>query len=187
MPPKARISKKDIIDMAILMIKNGEEINARSIAAKLECSTQPVFSNFENMEELKNEMLKRCGEIYVEFTENEIKKNEYPLYKIMGMAYIEFAKQEKELFKILYMRKTSDGGYNDTHLFDKSVELVQKNLGFSKEDATLFHLEIWAFVHGVASMHATGYLELEKNLISSMISDVYNGLKMRFVQKGNER
>ena len=183
MPPKAKISKEDIINTAILMIKNGEELNARSIAAMLECSTQPVFSNFTNMEELKGAVLKRCDEIYIEFTEKEIEKNEYPLYKIFGMAYIEFAKQEKELFKILYMRKADDGSQDNSKLFDKSIELVQKNIGISKEDASLFHLEMWAFVHGIASMHATGYLELEKNLISSMISDVYYGLKMRFIEK----
>ena len=183
MPPKAKVCKEDIINTAIMMIKNGEEINARSIASKLQCSTQPVFSNFANMEELKNAVIKKCDEIYIEFTENEIRKNEYPIYKIIGMAYIEFAKKEKELFKILYMRKTNDEYNDQSATFEKSIKLVKENLGLTKEEATLFHLEIWAFVHGIASMHATEYLELETELISKMISDVYNGLKIQFMQK----
>ena len=53
MPPKVKITKEDIINAAIEIVKaNGEEaINARNIAATLGCSTQPVFSNFASMEE----------------------------------------------------------------------------------------------------------------------------------------
>ena len=185
MPPKVKISKEDIIDTAIEIIKNGEELNARSIAKRLECSTQPVFSNFKTMEELKDDVLKKCQKIYDEFTEKEIQKNEYPIYKIMGMAYIEFAKKEKELFKILYMRKVDNDSQSNSESFDKSVEIIQKNLGITKEKAMLFHLEMWAFVHGIASMHATGYLEIENNLISKMMTDVYNGLKTQFEEKGS--
>lgn len=185
MPPKAKISKEDIVNTAILMVKNGEDLNARNIASRLECSTQPIFSNFANMDELKDAVLNRCEKIYVEFTKNEIKKNDYPVYKMMGMAYIEFARQEKEFFKLLYMRKANDGSQSNSGLFDESIELLEKDLGLTKEDATLFHLEIWVFVHGIASMHATGYLELERSLISKMLSDVYNGLKTQFVKKGS--
>lgn len=185
MPPKAKISKEDIVNTAISMIKNGEDLNARNIASRLECSTQPVFSNFATMDELKNDVLKKCEEIYIEFTQKEIEKNDYPVYKMMGMAYIEFAMQEKELFKLLYMRKANDGSQSNSGLFDESIELLEKNLGLTKEDATLFHLEIWVFVHGIASMHATGYLELERSLISKMLSNVYNGLKTQFVKKGS--
>ncbi|MBO4394100.1 MAG: TetR family transcriptional regulator, partial [Spirochaetales bacterium] len=43
MPRTATISKKDIIDAAIELIrKNGyEAVNARALACKLRCSTQP--------------------------------------------------------------------------------------------------------------------------------------------------
>ena len=76
MPPKVKISKECIIDTAIEMIKNGEEINARSVAQKLNCSTQPVFSNFKTMEELKDSILKKCQEIYDNFTKEQIEKNQ---------------------------------------------------------------------------------------------------------------
>ena len=32
--------------------------------------------------------------------EREVQKCEYPVYKAYGMAYIKFAKDEKELFKL---------------------------------------------------------------------------------------
>ena len=42
MPPKVKITKQDIIDTALALIREGGEsaLNARAIAAALNCSTQ---------------------------------------------------------------------------------------------------------------------------------------------------
>ena len=55
MPPKAKISK-DMILRTVLDITREtgfETVNARSIAASLQCSTRPIFTCYENMDELK--------------------------------------------------------------------------------------------------------------------------------------
>ena len=56
MPPKVKITKEDIIKTAVELVRsNGAEaLNARAVAAELNCSTQPVFSNFATMDELQN-------------------------------------------------------------------------------------------------------------------------------------
>ena len=36
---------------------------------------------------------------------------------------------------------------------------------------------MWAYVHGIAAMFATGFLDLEEDLISNMLTDVYQGLR----------
>ena len=53
MPPKVKISKEDILQTAIELVRKGgeEAVNARAIAGALNCSTQPIFSNFASMEE----------------------------------------------------------------------------------------------------------------------------------------
>ena len=59
MPPKVKISKENIIAAAINLIRSEgtEAVNARTLAASLNCSTQPIFSNFATMEELQKEVL----------------------------------------------------------------------------------------------------------------------------------
>ena len=54
MPPKIKITKAEIVDTALNLVREAGEqaLNARSIAGELKCSTQPVFSNFETMEDL---------------------------------------------------------------------------------------------------------------------------------------
>lgn len=47
----------------------------------------------------------------------------------------------------------------------------------------MFHLEMWAYVHGIATMMATGYLELDTELVSEMMTDAYQGMKNRYKAK----
>ena len=42
---------------------------------------------------------------------------------------------------------------------------------------------MWAYVHGIAAMTATGFLKLDTELISEMMTDAYQGLKMRYETK----
>ena len=55
MPPKIKVTKDDIISAAVEIIrsKGAQAINARAVAAELNCSTQPVYSNFATIDELR--------------------------------------------------------------------------------------------------------------------------------------
>lgn len=181
MPPKVKISKKDIINKGLELIRNKGEaaINARYLASALGCSTQPIFSNFESMEDLYAQLITEAYKLYLDFIQNELKDGKYPPYKAYGMAYIRFAKEEKELFKLLFMRDRTGEELSTSPDFEQSVEMIMKANNFSREIATLMHLEMWAFVHGIAVMMATSFLELDEELISNMITDVYQGLRTR--------
>ena len=65
--------------------------------------------------------------------------------------------------------------------FEKSVEIIMEANGVSHETASLMHLEIWTFVHGIASMIATSFLELDMELISKMMTDAYQGIRKHHV------
>lgn len=181
MPPKVKISKNDIIETALSLVgeRGADALNARSIASALNCSTQPIFSNFESMEDLENSVLNAAFEKYLGFISAEIASGKYPQYKAAGMAYIRFAKEERELFKILFMCDRKGEGLNPTSDFELSVEMIMQANGCSKEIANLIHLEMWTFVHGIGTMLATSFLELDFELISNMITDVYQGIRMK--------
>ena len=183
MPPKVKITKEDIINAGIEIIrKEGEvSINARSIAAYLNCSTQPIFSNFTSMEELQKEIIMCAHKIYLSFLEEEAKSGKYPQYKAFGMAYIRFAKEETNLFKMLFMCDRKGQVLPTTSDFEKSVEIIMEANRVSHETATIMHLEIWTFVHGIASMIATSFLELDMELISKMMTDAYQGIRKHHV------
>ena len=181
MPPKVKITKEDIIKTALLLLQKNSinAINARSIAAALGCSTQPVFSNFATMEELQNAVTVAAYERYLEFLKNEAQEDKYPKYKAFGMAYIRFAKEEKELFKLLFMCDRRGKEIEPGVDFEASVEMIMHANGVSEETARLMHLEMWTCVHGIGTMLATSFLELDWELVSNMITDVYQGIRER--------
>ena len=181
MPPKVKITKNDIIKTALELVRESgaQSLNARAVASRLGCSTQPVFSNFATMEELQNATGNAAFEIYLSFIDQEVKSEKYPRYKAFGMAYIRFAKEERELFKLLFMRDRNGEDLTPTRDFEASVEMIMKANNFSHEKATLMHLEMWSCVHGIAVMLATSFLNLDEELISTIISDVYQGIRTR--------
>lgn len=183
MPPKIKVTKDDIITAAVDIVRSSgaQAINARTVASVLDCSTQPVFSNFATMDELRLAVAKKADSICNEYIRKEIENGEFPPYKASGMAYIRFAKEEKELFKLLYMRDRSREIIpEETELSVGMESMVRNNTGLSDTEAKLFHLEMWAYVHGIATMFATGFLDLDWDLVSRMLTDSYQGLRKQY-------
>ena len=186
MPPKVKITKKSIIATALELVRIGgaSAVNARSIANALGCSTQPIFSNFDRMDELEEALILEAYARYQSITERELSSNKYPPYKSSGMAYILFAKEEKELFKLLFMCDREGKAPILTEEFNSIIEMVMQANNISRERAELMHLEMWATVHGIATMFATSFLDLDMQLVSDMLSDIYLGLRTRYTTEG---
>ena len=179
MPPKVKITKENIVNAALDIVRKdgAAALNARSLAAAIGCSTQPLFSNFSSMEELDAEVIKTAYELYIGFINAEIERGEYPIYKAYGRAYIRFASEERELFKLLFMRDRRGEDISPTPDFDASVKMIMEANGFERERAELFHLEMWSVAHGIATMLATSFLSLAEWVISRMLSDAYSGIR----------
>lgn len=183
MPPKVKVTREEIVSAALDIVReSGEQaINARTVASMLNCSTQPVFSNFATMGQLRLAVVEQAERICGDYIRREIENGKFPTYKASGMAYIRFAKEESELFKLLYMRdRTNEIIPESSELGDKMEAIVQNNTGLSSADAKLFHLEMWAYVHGIAAMVATGFLDLDWELVSKMLTDSYQGLRKQY-------
>ena len=188
MPPRLKVTKEDVVKTTLNLVRiNGQNsINARTVANALGCSTQPIFSNFSSIEKLQEAVMALAYDCYLDFIRQDVKSGKYPEYKASGMAYIRFAKEERELFKMLFMCDREGKELAPTSDFNTSVELIMNANGVSKEIAELIHLEMWSFVHGVATMSATCFLDLEWELISNMLTDIYQGVRMRYISKEEE-
>ena len=183
MPPKVKITKEDIIKTSLERVRrNGTNaLNARAVASELNCSTQPMFSNFATMDDLQKAVCEAAYEMYFDFIKSEVDSGRYQRYKAFGMAYVRFAKEEKELFKLLFMRDRTGEDISPTADFEHSAEFISKANGVSIETARLMHLEMWACVHGIGVMIATRFLPLDSELASDMLSDVYQGIRLKYV------
>lgn len=189
MPPSIRITREAIISGAVDLVREQgiEGLTTRTLAKKLNCSTQPIFSNFPNMESLKQLVLEKAYELYVDRTFRSMGSGEYPPYKASGMAYIEFAVEEPQLFRLLYMRdRHNEERINDTPESERIVEVIIRNTGVTLAQAHRLHEELWVLVHGLATMYATGFEVYDREKASRMLSDVYLGILCRIKNERKE-
>lgn len=183
MPPKFKFSKEEIITAALEITRREgmAGLTARALAAKLGCSVKPIFGLFRNMEEVQREVLAAADGLYQDYLHREMDKGQYPPYKASGMGYIRFAKEERELFKLLFMRDRSQEQIGDgMEEIAPLLAMLEQNMGIDRKRAYRFHLEMWIYVHGMATMIATSYLDWGMDFISDVLTDAYTGLKCRF-------
>lgn len=186
MPPKTRITKDDIVLAGLALVReSGEDgLNARAVAARLGCSTQPIFSNYPTMGELKKSVIARAAEEFAAYTAKAMQETAMPPYKTVGMAYIRFAREQRQLFRLLFMRdRTGETIMEDRQSLADILRVIREHTGLTEDEAYSFHIEMWIWVHGVASMHATGYLDLPEETVSAMLTDVFRGLCARYANR----
>ena len=184
MPPRFKFTKEEIVQAALDITRESglSALTARALAARLGCSVKPVFGAFKNMEEVQQEVMAAANRMYEDYLKTDMAKGQYPPYKASGMAYIRFAKEEPHLFKLLFMRDRSGEKIEENREEIRPlIDLIKANLGISEDDAYLFHLEMWIYVHGIATMAATSYLDWGDDLVSRVLTDAYTGLQHRFL------
>lgn len=179
-----RFSREKIIQAACDLVRErgAEALNARSLAGYLGCSTQPLFREFSSMEEIKRAAMEAAMRRY-EAAVEQARDPENKQYLAMGMAYIRFASQEKQLFKWLFMRdrhaeRPGDGPE------DRSAGQVRgaasRVSGLPEQQMDRFLLHMWIYVHGIASMVATDFLVLPEETLREMVKEAYAAIVARF-------
>lgn len=178
MPPKIRIKKEDIIAAAYEIVKNEgiSKVNARRIAQELNCSVQPIFSNFDNMEDLKNEVIKLAYHQFFAY----VAAPEAKAYKTMGLNYIAFAMNEPKIFELLFMSEKNQSFQTfyekmipDFQYVAQSIETVADIPPQRVQD---FHKKMWIFVHGIAALLANRTIQLSWQQIETLLEQQFEAL-----------
>ena len=91
--------------------------------------------------------------------------------------------EESNLFKLLFMRdRRNEDSSAEAGTFYEVIPLLMKSLDLTEEQAVMFHLEMWTFVHGIAAMAATSYCKWDMEQASKALTDIYQGLRLRYGQ-----
>lgn len=99
------ITKENILKAGFLIIKEegDNKLNARNLAKKLSCSTQPIYDSFKNMNVFHEELVNYVRKFYYGFV-SENHNNEKSIYMKYIKNYIFFAK-DFLIFLNLYLWK----------------------------------------------------------------------------------
>ena len=185
MPPKAKITKPIILDTVLALTRTlgFEAVNARSIADSLGCSTRPIFTCCENMEELKKEFLDFAFAFYEQYADDYGKAFPVAPCLRLPLSYLAFAKEEPHLFRLLFVdameldMKAADDFYRELGNEKKAREFSGL-LGLEPVRGREIFLDLFLYSHGMAVLMAAGKLswslkEAEmrlENFLDAMIS-----------------
>lgn len=94
MPPKSDITKEQIIQAAFAIVQEQglEMLSARNIAQKLNCSTQPIYSLYGNMEEIKSLAYQRVVD-HVRYSMTTYEEGYYSPALNLAIGFLHFAKK----------------------------------------------------------------------------------------------
>jgi AcrR family transcriptional regulator len=179
MPLKSSFTRDAFVDAAfkILRTKGWDNLSARSLAKELNCSTMPIYSYLKSMKTLYEELRKKAVDLLITY---QTTPRTGQIFFDMGVGYILFAKQEKNLFRFLYQRKEGEERYQE---IEKRIrEFAFKNLTQNmKADPILEGLDeqtlkdvltkMWIFVHGLAFLVNNNAFVDDENYILETIKE----------------
>ena len=181
MARKVQISKEMILQAALEMLirKGYSAINIKTLSKEIGCSTQPLVWHFENMEGLR----KALSEYALNYANEKMRscmQNGMETFVDFGIAYINLAFDEPNLFKYLYMSGESGfqaSGFDVLANADENAIIAGQIAGYlkiSKEDASHFLQNIMIYTHGLASFIASGIITSSKEEVITMVKQTAN-------------
>ena len=176
MPPRVKFTKEEIVEAALRVTREGgiDSLTARSLAAELGASTRPMFTYFETVDELKHEVHEAAKGIYKTYIERGLAEP-VPFLGV-GQNTIRFAREEPELFRLLFLQKPdgADGGAAEALAF--SQDLVRDSImGIYKMDAyeaDCYYRNLWLIAFSFCAMIAAGECPYTDEQMSAMFTEV---------------
>ena len=164
MPAIKKIQKEAVIDAAVDILREDgfSAINARSVAKKLGCSTQPIYHSFRNMEELKTALTERAIQMHTQRVRESLRAHEGndSRYSSYGMGFVKFAAEEKQFFRWLYLEGEQFGPYQNDVLKPEVIQTLVDEFGYDEETAKKFHRDMVYYSYGLAILANTDHLNL---------------------------
>lgn len=182
MPPPCKLAKEEIIQASLNLVREAGigAVTARALGARLGTSPKPIFTIFENMEEVIAETLKAAKNKYNQLIQVALGQK-HP-FKNVGTQYILFAKKEPKLFQWLFMTELNKEKdlIGILPLIDENYEKIlasiQEEYPVSKPTAEELYRHLWIYTHGIAALTATKVCDFSQEEISRMLTEIFVSL-----------
>lgn len=178
MPPKPSVNREEILDAAISLVRLSgmDSVNARSVAGSLCCSTKPLFRVYASMDALKQDVLAQLDIYYNSFMDSRISPENRLLTQ--SISYVEFARQEPNIFNTLFMNCTCQGKsieeILDTDWNQESIRNAQEVTGLSMEQARSLFRDVWLYSHGIATQIVSNDIKIPQEEVTCLMQNTFD-------------
>jgi len=158
MPPKQRITREMILDRAFEMFcsEGMEAVNARSVAKALACSTQPIFSYYTGMQDLRSALDLRAQDLFIKEV-LEVKTSDTWFIDLCE-AFVRFACEHPHVYRHLYesVREDRQRLVALYPLSKQLIEHVSQKESISEETAGMVLARMLVYCAGLCTVTIIG-------------------------------
>ena len=169
MPRKAGVTKEEMIEGAFRLVREQgwQALTARSLAAELGCSTQPVMYRFPSLAELREETYRKADRFHSDYLLAS------DSFMDLGLRYIRFAAEETNLFRFLFQ----SGHFQNMSLEDMIkmpeaegvLAAAAEGMQMPAEEAVKVFEILFAAVHGYAALIANNTIQYDEKEIAEKL------------------
>ena len=189
MPPKARVTREDILNAVFDLVRAEGQgaLSVRAVAKRLGCSTQPILYNFATVEELKAAVYEKADDFHTAYILPQGEEGADALLRL-GLNYVRFGHEEKHLFRLLF-ESNQFGGMDLSALLrgpgvGELVSILAAGLQCEAAEAEKVFLTFFAVAHGLGSLLCNNAMEYDEKECAAMLETVFYGVLA--AQKGGK-
>lgn len=184
MPPKPKYTKEEIVNAAYELTreKGIDAVVAREVGKRLNTSASPIFTVWNSMDALKEEVWKLARQKYLEYMDGIFDCT--PSFKEFGMRWVGFAVEEPNLYRLLFL---SQRGAHNLYTQLKQdfadirtplVEEIMGTFGLSGGDAEALLNQMILFANGAAAFAITCPDSFSRETVSRSLTQVCTGIAL---------
>ncbi|MBQ6173397.1 MAG: TetR/AcrR family transcriptional regulator [Clostridia bacterium] len=176
MPPRVMFQKEEVVRAALSVTRRAGigAVTAREVARELHVSVGPIFTWFGSMEELRRAVWEQAKGIYRDWLRRGL---EEPIpFLGVGRQYIRFAKEEPELYKLLFLTRPDESGGGAAEALRLSQDLARESLmriyRMDAETADRYFRDLWLVAFSLATMTVTGTCPFTDAEMTAILSEI---------------
>ena len=176
MPPSVKFTKEEIVNAALQVVreKGTAALTTRQIAAVLGVSTRPIFTYFQNMQQVQEAVRQAAQALYHSY----IKKGLEQVHPFIGLGeqYIRFATQEPELYRLLFLPLAPGSENKAMEEMERTqnlvLEFLQQIYQLDEAAAKRFFRDVWLVAHSLAALIVTNCCPYSAEEIRQILTSV---------------
>lgn len=176
MPPKVKFQREEIMRAALQVARERgiDAVTAREVATRLRVSTRPIFTWYDTMDALRRDVYAQAREEYRAYIERGL-AGPIPFLGL-GQQYIRFAREEPELYKLLFLTPPGEvtGGAMDALKFSQDLarESLMRIYHMDAATADRYFRDLWLVVFSFATLIVTDDCPYTDEEMSAVLTEV---------------
>ena len=181
MPPKPKFTPEEVTAAALALVREQgiEKLTARDLGLRLGSSTRPIFTAFASMDEVRESVRQQAQALFDRYM--QVAEQYTPTYKMRGMQWVRFAREEPQLFRLLFMQRSGmNMDLNEAVQYvmfgkENDLAIITRDYHATPEQAEQLFTQMWIYTYGLCVLIASGVCDFTQEEIARRLGETFQG------------